>query len=165
MAYMLCKFLCTHHLLVTYCVHKELLTTYTVHILSQYWPKSYVPPLHDLVCIVIFMDYFVHLRLLGKLIFTLEILYDHVHARLVTYSDDIPPLGDLLPTKGLFDGIFCTHTNQYWHFFYKYHLFMTLVWPLLTFMTYFPVGKLISIYFMATCARSTSYHFCTYDTS
>ena len=44
------------------------------------------------------MDYFVHLRLLGNLIFTLEILYDYVHARLMTSSVHIPPLGDLLCT-------------------------------------------------------------------
>ena len=92
----------------------------------QYWPKSYVPPFHDLVCIEIFMDYFVHLRLLGKLIFTLEILYDHVHAHLLTYAVHFPLFGDLLSTKELFDGIFCIHTPTNTD---RYSISATSSWP------------------------------------
>ena len=58
--------------------------------------------------------------------------------------------------------VYFVHTAPNTDFFSISATSSWLVWTLLTFMVYFLVGELISTYFMATCARSTSYHFCTH---
>ena len=102
----------TYLFLVTYSVHKEVLTAYFVHN-SSFWSDFYVPLLHDLVCTLgNFTVYFVYVFLRVELIFTFHgymctyFWWPIVYTYLLLVNQSV--------RMELSDGLFFTHTSQLW---------------------------------------------------
>ena len=126
------------------------LVTHSVYIPRKCWSKSYVPPLHYLVCtLVICIDYFVHFLLVGEPNFTCLIF--HVHVLTLTYSVNIPPHKESFERLS-FD-LNSISTTYSWPSLSTRDFITSFVYLLL-------LGGLIFTYFMATCTSGDL--LCTY---